>query len=203
MTKSRYNYWPLYLCFLLVLLSGCSGKTTVILLPDPDGHVGMVRVMTDSGTVEISKAGEKTIARSRKALPDSPEVLSEEEIQAEFSDVLTRLPSQPVHHILYFKSESTKLTALSRKTIPDVLAAIEQRNSAHISVVGHTDTAGDEEYNRQLSLKRARAVKKLLVQNGVDPDSIEIDFHGEHNLLIQTADNIHEPKNRRVEVVVR
>lgn len=203
MTKSRYNYWPLFLCFLLVLLSGCSGKTTVILLPDPDGHVGQVSVMTKSGVVEISKAGEATIARSREALPDSPVVISEEEIQEKFSDVLARLPVQPVHHVLYFKSESTQLTAQSRKTIPDVLLAIEERESVHISVIGHTDTAGEEAYNRQLSLKRALAVKKLLVQNGIEPEVIETDSHGEHNLLIQTGDNVHESKNRRVEVVVR
>lgn len=204
MTKSRYSYWPLYCCLLFVfLISGCSGRTTVILLPDPDGHVGQVSVTTDSGTVEISKAGEATVARSRQSLPDSPEVLSEKEIQEEFSEVLKSLPVRPLHHLLYFKSESTQLTAASMKTIPELLAAIEGRASVNISVVGHTDTAGDEEYNRQLSLKRARTVEQLLVKNGVDRESIETTSHGEHNLLIKTGDNTHEPKNRRVEVVVR
>jgi outer membrane protein OmpA-like peptidoglycan-associated protein len=172
-------------------------------LPDPDGHVGQVIVTTSGGTVDISEAGESTIARGREAKPDTPELLTEQEIQEEFSDVLARLPVRPVHHILYFRSESTRLTAASKKTIRDVLAAIKERESVNISVVGHTDTAGDEGYNRQLSLKRAKAVKALLVKKGIDPDSIETSSHGEHNLLIKTDDNTHEAKNRRVEVVVR
>jgi outer membrane protein OmpA-like peptidoglycan-associated protein len=187
----------------IVIISGCSGTTTVILLPDPDGHVGNVIVSTTEGTIDISKSGEAVVVRGSKSVPDSPEVMSEQEIQKDFGEVLTRLPAIPVHYILYFNSESTRLTVASKKTIPDILAAIEDRESLNISVVGHTDTAGDEEYNRQLSLKRARSVRTLLIKRGVDPESIETSSHGEHNLLVKTGDNTHEPKNRRVEVVVR
>ena len=72
-----------------------------------------------------------------------------------------------------------------------------------ISVIGHTDTAGDKEYNFELSKRRAIAVKNLLVKQGVIKNFIKTTSHGEKNPLIKTGDNVIEPRNRRVEVIVR
>jgi outer membrane protein OmpA-like peptidoglycan-associated protein len=46
-------------------------------------------------------------------------------------------------------------------------------------------------------------VGQLLIENGVAADKIEMSSHGEENLLIKTRDNVSEPKNRRVEIIVR
>jgi outer membrane protein OmpA-like peptidoglycan-associated protein len=43
----------------------------------------------------------------------------------------------------------------------------------------------------------------LLVQAGLIPAAIDLRSHGEAELLVPTADNVFEPKNRRVEVTVR
>ncbi len=76
-------------------------------------------------------------------------------------------------------------------------------NSPYISVIGHTDTAGDNQYNLRLSQNRALAVRRLLIHKGIIPAHIKSTSHGEENPLIKTADNVHEQRNRRVEVVVR
>ena len=70
-------------------------------------------------------------------------------------------------------------------------------------VVGHTDTAGDKNYNLSLSKRRAAQVSNLLVDRGVRREHIYTTSHGEENPLVKTKDNVHEPLNRRVEVVVR
>jgi outer membrane protein OmpA-like peptidoglycan-associated protein len=70
-------------------------------------------------------------------------------------------------------------------------------------VVGHTDTVGSEADNAALAMQRAETVRDLLVKDGLDPKMIEVDSHGEKNLLIPTPDNTDEPRNRRVEVTVR
>ena len=70
-------------------------------------------------------------------------------------------------------------------------------------MIGHTDSSGDEEFNMALSRRRAESVRDLLVAAGFTPAVIRTTFHGEGNPLIQTADNVHEPINRRVEVIVR
>ena len=72
-----------------------------------------------------------------------------------------------------------------------------------IEVIGHTDRSGDDEFNMALSRRRAERVRDLLVAAGIAPAAIRVAFHGEGNPLIQTSDNVHEPLNRRVEVIVR
>lgn len=190
--------------FVLFLLStGCAKKTTVVLLPDPDGKVGHVTVSTDAGSTEITQAREATVVKGRESQPTSPEILSQDEIDADFSPVLAILPNQPVHYILYFNSESTELKAESKKVLPKILESIKSRNSQYISVIAHTDTAGDRKYNLQLSRRRASAISRILIKKGIDSTYVKATSHGEENPLIKTADNVHEPKNRRVEVVVR
>lgn len=195
----------LFFLFLAILLlfSGCAKKTTVVLLPDPDGKVGHVTVSNEAGSTQITKAREATVISGRESVPSSPQKLSEEAINADFGQALAVLPLQPEHYILYFKNESTKLRADSKKTIPDILKAIEDMSSQNISVIGHADTAGNQQYNLQLSKKRAAAISRLLILNGVDEAYIKSTSHGENNPLVKTADNVHERKNRRVEVVIR
>lgn len=188
---------------LLVIFTGCARKTTVVLLPDPDGKVGHVTVETDAGSTDITRDREATVVSGRNSLPSSPKILSEKEIAAKFTPVLTILPEKPLHFILYFKSESTTLNRSSLKVLPKILQAISDRNSQQISVIGHSDTAGDHRYNLQLSKRRARAIRNILIKKGVDASYITSTSHGEQNPLIKTADNVHERRNRRVEVVVR
>ena len=114
----------------------------------------------------------------------------------------SKRPSPFSLNLLYFKGETT-LTSDSAKLLPDIIATIRKRNSNDISVVGHTDTLGSKEFNTTLSHDRAKAVKALLVGQGVEENSIRTTSHGKENPLIPTGDNVYEPKNRRVEVVVK
>lgn len=188
---------------LLLLFPGCAKKTTVVLLADADGNVGKVTISNKTGTVQIDKAMEVSVVSGQQSAPTTPTVLSNEAIQADFATVLSISPEKPNYFLLYFKSESTKLTPKSKKLLPEILKTIENRNSFDINVVGHTDTAGDQNYNLRLSKRRATAVKRVLTQKGVTASYIKTTSHGEKNPLIQTADNVHEPRNRRVEVIVR
>lgn len=184
-------------------LCGCAPKTTVVLLPDPDGQVGQVTVKNDAGAVDITKARQATVIKGKESAPKTPEVLSEQQILADFSEALAALPQQPVHFVLYFRSGSNELTPESEGLLEKILQTIKDRGSKDISVFGHTDTAGDEQYNLHLSRDRAATVGEILVHLGVDSEFISTTSHGENNQLIKTPDNTNEPRNRRVEVVVK
>lgn len=188
---------------LLFLSSGCAKKTTIVLLPDPAGKVGIVTVSTDAGSIDITQARESTVVKGRDFLPDSPGILSSETIEADFSSAMSILPLQPAHFILFFERESTELIPDSKKTLSIFIELIISRNSQNISVVGHTDRVGDHQYNLQLSKERALAISRILFEAGIDSTYIKSTSHGEMFPLIKTADDIHEPRNRRVEVVVR
>jgi outer membrane protein OmpA-like peptidoglycan-associated protein len=57
--------------------------------------------------------------------------------------------------------------------------------------------------NVELGLKRAMMVRALLVDAGLAPATIEVTSHGEGDLLVRTADDVPEPRNRRVEISVK
>ena len=79
----------------------------------------------------------------------------------------------------------------------------DRRKGADLVVTGHTDTTGALLANDELSLKRAEVVTKLLVDSGAPAARIESVGRGKRELLIKTEDNVDEPQNRRVEILVR
>lgn len=195
----------IYLVFLAVvsMIIGCGQKTTIVLLPDPNGTVGQLTVSTKGGSVEIDRAGEAVVVSSATKAPPLPEPMSNEEIEKRFSTVLSALPAQPEHFLLYFKHDSTELTTESTRLIADILAAAADRRSENIHIIGHSDTLGDSQFNLRLSQKRADLVRELLRNRGVNDYHMSTTSHGEEDPLIKTEDNVPEPRNRRVEVVVR
>ena len=88
-------------------------------------------------------------------------------------------------------------------TIQQAANAFKTKGNARITATGHTDTSGPESYNMALSLRRANAVKDALVRNGVPAQAITVVGMGEKGLLVQTGDNVREPQNRRVEIVIQ
>lgn len=193
----------LVLVFFFVLI-GCAGKkTVVVLLPDPDGKVGAVSVTTDGGQQLLSEAGQMTRTSNRKKEPELPSLMEEAKIQELFSEVLAVEPEPPARFILYFDSGSVRLTASSTALLPEIFSAVKIRSSTDVGVTGHTDRMGSPKYNLALSLKRANRVKEHLVSGGVAATVIAVTSHGEANPLVKTADNVAEPRNRRVEVIVR
>ena len=69
--------------------------------------------------------------------------------------------------------------------------------------IGHTDTVGELTNNDRLSAQRAERVKTFLVDIGIPASRIQTAGRGERELLIATGDNVDEPRNRRVEIIVR
>jgi len=84
-----------------------------------------------------------------------------------------------------------------------MLEAIKRRGAITIAVSGHTDTSGTAQINEKLAYDRADLVKELLLQNGVDPQRVTVSSHGKGNPLVPTPDGVAEPRNRRVEVIIR
>jgi outer membrane protein OmpA-like peptidoglycan-associated protein len=105
--------------------------------------------------------------------------------------------------ILYFEHDATQLTYESKDSLADVLKTIKYRKPSEVYIVGHTDLVGKEEYNLALSSKRANYVRDLLVSNGIKPNSLFVTFYGKSRPLVPTLDEVPEPRNRRVEVIVR
>ena len=109
----------------------------------------------------------------------------------------------PSHFRLYFESDKDVLTPASQQQYKAVFDDIKRRPVYQVEVIGHTDTFASREYNQQLSLKRADAIKDRLVHDGLNPKSISVAGRGERDLAVKTGPGVHEPRNRRVEITVR
>lgn len=193
----------LFVGFTLLLASCAADRNVVVLLPDANGKTGSIVVSNLAGSQLISEQKQATMISSPTAAPSPPTPMDDETIQRNFGEALSVLPLPPIHFSLYFKTDTTELTDESRRLLAKVLPATVDRKSTDVSVVGHTDRVGTREYNYNLGMERALLIKKMLVNLGIDQRLIEITSHGEDNPLVKTADEVQEPRNRRVEVVVR
>ena len=84
-----------------------------------------------------------------------------------------------------------------------ILVAVYELMAAEVAVVGHTDTMGTRQANVALGMRRALMVRDLLVNAGLARAMIEVGSHGEADLLVHTPDETPEPRNRRVDIIVR
>lgn len=191
------------LAFLLCLAACSRDRCLVVLLPQPDRATSQIIVSNQGGSQLLQEPNLATAIQSAENSPRPPKPMDDQKIQKIFGDALVALPPRPLHFILYFKTDTTELTDESRKVLAKILPAIADHESTDVSVVGHTDRVGSRDYNFKLALERARLVQKILLSLCINPDFIELTSHGEDNPLIQTADEVPEPRNRRVEVVVR
>jgi len=83
------------------------------------------------------------------------------------------------------------------------MAEVRKRPAPDVIVVGHTDRVGYLQDNDRLALKRAEKMRAELLRQGLPADSVLAAGRGEREPLVPTADEVAEPRNRRVEMLVR
>ena len=189
---------------LATLLAGCAGApkgpdSYVVLLPSPDGSVGRVLVQSPRGEQVLTQAQQGTSLDG--SVP--PFAVSNEQLARDFGAVQAARPALPEQFLLYFEKGGAELTSESKALLPRILARALARTALDMSVIGHTDTQGKAEANEALALKRAGSIAEQLRQLGLQDALILVESHGERNLLVSTADEVAEPRNRRVEITLR
>ncbi len=111
-------------------------------------------------------------------------------------------PAAPQNFTVYFEFNKSRLTAAARRIVSDAATYATQHGTAHIQVNGYTDLAGTARYNLALSNRRADAVRKALVADGVAADRISVMGYGKTNPAVPTPDGVREPRNRRAVIVI-
>lgn len=179
-------------------------QDTVVLLPDPETQtVGRAIVSSpNGGTTELN--AERAVTQVAKGqAPAAPWTMMDAEVRQMFSEAMAARPLAPRHFLLYFLTDTATLTPESEALLKDILDFVKSRPSPDVTVIGHTDTTHTARYNFVLGMSRATGIRDRLVATGLDTRLVAVASHGEADLLVRTADNTDEQKNRRVEVSVR
>ena len=191
-----------------VLLAGLLGacatsRDTIVLLPKTDG--------SDTGALAASRGGTEILldadyASARPRMLGSKlkrGVADRDKLEKRFGAALSAMPPAPKSFVVYFLSGGDDFTEEAKSAITAMMEELKQRPSPEMTVIGHTDKVGNDNDNDTLSLQRAERMKQMLVGMGVPADSINTAGRGSRDPLVDTAEGVDEPQNRRVEVNVR
>lgn len=103
---------------------------------------------------------------------------------------------------IFFDTGKAVLKPGAKKTLSRIAAQLKGDASIRISVEGHTDSIGKKEANRELSQKRAEAVREFLVSEGVAADHVSSAGKGESEPIATNKTAAGRQQNRRVELVI-
>lgn len=112
---------------------------------------------------------------------------------------LRLLDSLNTSDLIYFEFGSYELNPESHKLLDKFAEEMKSNPELKVQIIGHTDDVGSEDFNLELSIKRAFSVKEYLVLKGCSPENIQTSGKGKGEPLNSNFSENDRAKNRRVE----
>lgn len=106
----------------------------------------------------------------------------------------------PIATTVYFDFDKSNLTPDAVARLEGFVATLQKEGLDRVMIEGHTDRAGSNAYNIELSQERATTVANYLKQQGITGKIGAVDWEGESEPAIQTKDGVRLQENRRVEI---
>jgi outer membrane protein OmpA-like peptidoglycan-associated protein len=101
---------------------------------------------------------------------------------------------------LKFEFDKADLRPEDRELLSRIAGILMTSHDYTISVNGHTDDVGTDDYNQKLSERRAQAVRDYLVTAGLPAEILDVHGHGKALPLVRGSSDAARAKNRRVEL---
>jgi outer membrane protein OmpA-like peptidoglycan-associated protein len=103
---------------------------------------------------------------------------------------------------IQFQRDESELTADTMRKLYPLITLVKDESQRNIIIEGYTDSVGAEDYNRELSERRATAVRDFLVSAGIDPRRTSVRGYGEEHPVASNDSESGRRENRRVEIIV-
>ena len=101
-----------------------------------------------------------------------------------------------------FRSGSVELLPAARERLAKVSGIVLAYPSLHVSIEGHTDSVGSDEYNQDLSERRAQSVRDYFVRGGIPEGDVDARGFGKAEPVASNETAEGRQQNRRVELVL-
>lgn len=139
---------------------------------------------------KIKKVNKDKLLENLKTLP--------EQVQIETTDKGIKLDLKNV----LFDFNSYELKEEAKSILDSIYETLKQFPDREIQISGHTDNIGSEEYNKELSEKRAKVVSDYLIQKGLNENQVSYRGYGSSEPIVPNDSPENRSKNRRVEILI-
>jgi outer membrane protein OmpA-like peptidoglycan-associated protein len=102
--------------------------------------------------------------------------------------------------MVFFDWDRDEITPQASAILDNAASAYQTCGQAQVMIAGHADKSGSDQYNVGLSQRRAANVRSYLAGRGIPDGVMTTEAFGESRPLVETADGVREPQNRRVEI---
>ena len=99
--------------------------------------------------------------------------------------------------MVFFDFDKSNLTPEARDIVDRAARIAKGEGPVEIMIVGHTDTVGSRAYNQKLSERRAKSVKREMVEQGLLAQDIMTEGVNFQDPLVPIGPGVREPQNRR------
>lgn len=144
---------------------------------------------TDIYTASVIKMNEEEL---RAEINPSKYKLTETEIQA--------LLGMPVTRTVYFDFGSFEIKQSSKELLNFLVEKLKENRDYNIELIGHTDNEGSDDFNMELSRRRANEIEKYFLDSGIGQARISTKGVGKTRLLYEKGTEDEIARNRRVEI---
>jgi len=128
---------------------------------------------------------------------------SEADVKRDFGPALAAQPRRPVSFFLYFLTDTDEFAPESKVLVAQIFAEIARRPAPEIVIIGHTTASAPCSTTTRSRAKRAERCRDELLKIGIPKVRISVAGRGWREPEVPTAQDVPEPRNRRVEISVR
>jgi len=172
------------------------------------------RLQAEKARLEATEANALALAADERATANANAARNAEQEKADLRAQLTKqlnliLETRDtarglivnMSDVLFDTGQHT-LNAGAREKLAKISGIVVSHPGLQLSIEGHTDSVGTDDYNQQLSERRADSVRSFLIQNGVQGGTVTSKGFGESQPVASNDTAAGRQRNRRVEMVV-
>ncbi len=171
-----------------------------------EGHDNMCGGVAEADDdMVLTATGKPLLLGSSAPCPEAQQVAAVEtdagEAEVVEEEVEAAGPIELPHDgMVYFSLDSAELDAEDQAMLDDIIAAVKEQDPASVTVMGHADRSGGDDYNMALSERRAQTIASALAAAGIPEAAINTMGYGETEPAVQTEDGVAMRQNRRAAV---